>query len=283
VTSDGKSGVTVVVPAFKAVNTLHATIESCCGDEVIDQLIIVCNGDIETFHLASKIRDSYKDRINIQVIPPLNYLLTASQNWTRACELSNSKYTKLLCADDLVTPNSTTISYEFLEKNPNCDFVSTQRKIIDSHGKTIFSRSGGFFLKRVNSRKRLIYSVLLRGTNVVGEPSAVLFRTTALKKALPWNQSIQYVTDLEMYFRVLLENQGFFGFIAEPLACFRINLNSWSNELTKTQVFDFVQFVKLIVPNKHLKPLIIPYVTLVANFNAFARNQIYRRLNRNGF
>ena len=103
--SHNNSGVTVVVPAYKAIDTLQATIESCCGDKVIDQLIIVCNGDFETYDFASKMQNLYKDKIDIRVLPPLNILLTASQNWTRACELSKSKYTKLLCADDLVMPN----------------------------------------------------------------------------------------------------------------------------------------------------------------------------------
>lgn len=279
--SDNDSRVTVVIPAYKATETLRAAVYSCVDENPVDRVIIVCNGDVETFELSCKLKNELASKLNIDIIPPADKLLSAAENWTRACLQSKSKYTKLMCADDLLLQSSVSKSFRFLEDNPNCDFVSTQRRIIDSESRLLLSRTGGFLLGKLNTSVRLSIAVLVRGTNVIGEPSAVLFRTSSLLKSLPWNQEIPYATDLRMYFKVLNENRNQFGFINEPLACFRINNNSWSNSLVKNQMSDFVNFTRLVISSRTLYMLLLPYIVTSSKVNAYLRRLMYRKRGRN--
>jgi len=64
------------------------------------------------------------------------------------------------------------------------------------------------------------------GTNIFGEPAAVLFRGDALRATGSWSSEFPYAVDVELYFR-MLEIGGVVA-LRQPDAAFRIHKGSWS-------------------------------------------------------
>jgi hypothetical protein len=74
----------------------------------------------------------------------------------------------------------------------------------------------------------------LHGTNVFGEPLAVLFRRPALDAALSWNDTRPFLLDLELYTRVLQE--GPIVVRRAAIGAFRVSSSSWSTRIVKEQI-----------------------------------------------
>jgi hypothetical protein len=79
----------------------------------------------------------------------------------------------------------------------------------------------------------LLRACYLAGTNVIGEPLAVLFRTDILKKHLPWRDKNPLMLDLTMYERVAPE--GTVVLRRNSVGAFRVSGTSWSTRLAKSQ------------------------------------------------
>ena len=80
------------------------------------------------------------------------------------------------------------------------------------------------------------------GTNAFGEPSAVLMRRDAMMAALPFTREYPYLTDLDLYARVLA--QGDFVGLQTVDAGFRISATSWSSAVGNAQLREFRAWVK---------------------------------------
>ena len=72
-----------------------------------------------------------------------------------------------------------------------------------------------------------------QGTNVIGEPLAVLFRTDVLKEALPWQDDNPLMLDLSMYAKVA--RRGGVVIRRNSVGAFRVSSASWSTRLAKEQ------------------------------------------------
>ena len=68
---------------------------------------------------------------------------------------------------------------------------------------------------------------------MLGEPCCVLFRTSSIRGHLPWDESLPYAIDLDMYGRVLAD--GTAVAIRGSLAQFRMSTGSWSAALSRVQ------------------------------------------------
>ena len=167
-------------------------------------------------------------------------LQSAGDNWTQAVNLASGDYIKLLCADDLLDPQIIETQVGLLFENPNAVMAASRRRIIDSKGKILKKKHGLSGLAHMESGASTLRKCFLKGTNLMGEPAAVLFRSGALKTAMPWHSQWPYVTDLATYAKVL--NQG--DLVTDPRvqASFRIASTSWSANLLKSQQEQFAKW-----------------------------------------
>ena len=270
--------VTVVIPAYSASKSIHKTVKSAIDQTYAPKCIVIAvNGQDETIVEALKIRETYS-QISICVLYPLTHVLTASENWTRASQSSSTKYTKLLCADDVLHPSILEEQVKFLEDNSNCSFVGSSRMVKQSNGTVIFKKIGGLLLTKVNSYQRTRLACTLSGTNVLGEPSAILFRTETLKANLPWDESNPYVLDLEMYLRLLKSENTCAGFIPKPLCDFIVHSKSWSKELHRSQSEDFISLLADNWKMARFSRTSVLIVRIISRVNQFVRKVIYTRL-----
>ena len=86
----------------------------------------------------------------------------------------------------------------------------------------------------------VIRACYLNGTNVIGEPLAVMFRREPFLAALPWDDSNPLVLDLMFYAKVaalgdVVVRKGSIG-------GFRVSTSSWSTRLASVQRQQFEQW-----------------------------------------
>jgi len=156
-------------------------------------------------------------------------LQSPSQNWTQAIQLATGVYTKLLCADDILDPDITRTQVLLLEMNQSPVMAASKRRIIDSHGKIVKKTHGLNGLRKCEDGSTALKKCFVAGTNLLGEPASVLFRTEVIRQVMPWHDRWPYVTDIATYAQVL--RVGDLVTSSQVQASFRIAATSWSASL----------------------------------------------------
>lgn len=225
--------VSVVIPVHNGMPFLPEALESVLRDKPDDVEVIVReNGS--TDGTLEWLRARSSDDFTLVVS---DRLVSAAENWTAACEAATAPYVKLLCADDYVTEGGLGRQLAAAIENPDAVLVGSPRRVVDESGRVIMARRGLSRLGGPISGKRAQKKAAFSGANPFGEPSSVLFRADALKASLPFGDDFPYVTDLQMYVRVL-EHGSFLG-LRSVDAAFRLHNASWSQAIGSNQLHDF--------------------------------------------
>ena len=168
----------------------------------------------------------------------------AAANWTLACELSNGRYIKLLCQDDLLYPDGIALQVKDLMENPEARIAFAQRDIIDAQGR-ILNRSRGCqgLQSGVVSGHSALLTAYRSGTNIFGEPEAVLFERQAMLEALPWSDTEPFMLDMLFYSKILKRFPAVIR--RESVGAFRISSSSWSTRLVREHRRQFRSWQRL--------------------------------------
>jgi glycosyltransferase involved in cell wall biosynthesis len=225
----GRPTVSVVVPVHNGMPHLPEALASLMAQtRAPDEIVIVENGS--TDGTREWLAEHAPKGARVVVQPSL---VGPADNWTCAVQSATCDFVKLLCADDLLDPTAIEEQAEALERHPDAVLVAAQRTIIDNWGAPVFRRRGLGPLDGERGGLAVIRACALRGQNLLGEPSAVMFRRSAVQRHLPWDDSLPYVIDLDMYTRVLADGSAVA--IRRDLAKFRLADRSWSARLAKVQ------------------------------------------------
>lgn len=166
---------------------------------------------------------------------------TAAENWTRATEAGAGELIKLVCQDDLLAPDALQRQVDDLLAAPTAVMAVAQRDIVDAKGRQLYAKRGCAGLRPgLQPGASVIRTCYLQGTNVIGEPLAVLFRREPLLRAMPWDDSNPLVLDLDCYERVAPAGEVFVRM--ESIGGFRVSTASWSTRLAKEQLARFRQW-----------------------------------------
>lgn len=166
--------------------------------------------------------------------------LTAGENWTAVMGEARGEFVKLLCADDFVVEGGLARQISAARES-GAVMVASRRRVVDADDRVVIARHGlGGLQGRRDGREALAISVS-SGTNAFGEPSAVLLRRDAVMDALPFTQEFPYLTDLDLYARVLA--RGSFVGLSTVDAGFRISATSWSSAVGNAQLREFRSWV----------------------------------------
>lgn len=159
---------------------------------------------------------------------------SAAGNWTAATEAATGEFIKLICQDDLI--DATTISRQVsdLLSHPEAVMATAPRRIIDAHSRVLAARRGCQGLSSGEHHgSEVIHRCYLQGTNVIGEPLAVLFRREPLLQAMPWDDSNPLMLDVSLYSKVA--PQGMVVVRDDVVGGFRVSTASWSTRLARVQ------------------------------------------------
>ncbi len=226
-----QSLVSVVVPVFNGLPHLTALVDSLLAQTHPNLEIVFSEGGGTDYGL-DYLRGLDDPRITVIEQPKGT---SAAENWTRASHAATGEFTKLICQDDLLYPEAIEQQVRDLRQHPSAVMATASRDIVDASGSTVFRNRGLSGLKGdVVSGHAAIRECYLRGTNVIGEPLAVLFRTEALHANLPWLDSNPLMLDLSMYQKVA--PLGDIALRRNSVGAFRVSSGSWSTKLAKEQV-----------------------------------------------
>ena len=198
------------------------------------------------------------------------------ENWTRATSEATGSAIRLLCADDLLEPGVLRHQVHLLDAHPDAVAVTGPRRIIDERGNVVLPKRGGGGLRAQLSGRAALRQSVLAGTNIFGEPSAILFRAAPLKACLPWSARFPYMLDIEMYARVF--QLGSVLYDSKIAASFRVHSGSWSLDLGRQQARDYRRWADWVLdadlidarPGDRLRG------RAAAQLNQYARAIVYR-------
>jgi len=165
---------------------------------------------------------------------------SAASNWSQATEQATGVFTKLVCADDLLEPNSLAAQVSAMLDEPGVVMAASRRNVINTDGRILKRNYGLTGLDGVVTGTHVIRTCLRAGTNLLGEPLCVLFKTSALKAAMPWGGSSGYLTDLATYSRVILGEKVLC--LPGTIGSFRVSRGSWTARIQQQQEKDFRQW-----------------------------------------
>ena len=222
--------VSIVIPVFNGLPHLQVAVNSILAQTYTDLDVVLVDGG-STDGSREWIHTVEDPRVRTELMP---HGTSAANNWTAASHAARGDYVKLLCQDDVLYPFAIAHQVADLEANPSAHFAVAQRDIVDVNGKMIYPRRGCAGLKSGlvygQSALRTSYA---HGTNIFGEPLAILFRRAPLDAVLSWNDERPFLLDLELYTRALLN--GPIVVRRESVGAFRVSSSSWSTRMIKSQ------------------------------------------------
>jgi len=210
--------ISVCIPTYNYAEYIGQAIDSVLMQDYDDyELIIIddCSSDTTCEVLEGYIKKG-DPRIRL-VINETNRGLVG--NWNYSLELARGEYIKFLFADDfLVGSDALRRMSALLDADPRVALVSTARIVVDAHSvpQKLFVH---YETDRSISGTSVIEECLSCIKNLIGEPSAVMFRKNLATRG--FNTAYKQLVDLEMWFHIL--EQGDYSYICQPLCSFRIH------------------------------------------------------------
>jgi len=203
--------VSVCIPCYNAEQFIGETLQSVLAQTYGNVEIVVCD-DCSTDATVEQVKKFNDPRIKL-VVNPAN--LKRQGNYNNALSRASGKYVKLLCADDIITPDCIEKQVNAFETNAdkNIVLVTANKIIIDANGRRTFIRK--FPGKGFIDGRKAIKKSIRHGGNICGEPGLPLLRTDAMKKVLP------IFDDYDLWIKVL--SHGNLFAIDETLFHFRIS------------------------------------------------------------
>lgn len=228
--SEGQPLVSVCIPLYNAGAFIAATIDSVLRQTYPNWELIIAD-DMSTDG-SWEIVVAYRDpRIRCFRNPQR---LGAEGNWNGVVSAAKGEYVKLLCHDDVLAPEclERQVAAFQMDSSRRVSLVGCARHIIDKDGRITLTRR--WFRKDTRVEGRTAVRKTLRaGTNLMGEPSATLFRAEDFRRVGLFDGSWQYAIDLDYWVRLL--GVGDCYYLADPLCSFRVSRQSWSSRLARYQ------------------------------------------------
>lgn len=233
--------VSVVIPVHNGMPFLPETLASVLGQtRPPDEVVVVENGS--TDGTLAWLQDLDDPRVRVIVQPRL---VSPAENWTAAVAAATGDLVKLVCADDLLEPVTLDEQARALADHPSAVMVAAWRRIIDHDGRVIVARRGLGPLRGEVPGEAAIRSCALRGVNVFGESATVLFRRVELQAAMPWDDSLPYVIDLDLYSWVAAGRTVVM--LPRVHASFRLSSGAWTRNLSELQRDHFNGWVNRVI------------------------------------
>lgn len=232
--------VSVCIPAYRGAHLLPATIESVLAQTLREfELVIIDDASPDaTADVVARYRD-----------PRVRYLRNAANlgpegNWNRCLAEARGRYLKLLPQDDLLQPACLARQVAVLEqdRDERIALVFCSRRVITASGQPVLVRGYRGRPEGIVPAQQLVRACVRRGTTVIGEPGAALFRRSLAQRTGGFDATDPYVIDLDYFFRLLLAGDGYY--LPEPLVSFRVSRQAWSVTIGRRQSAHFSRFVR---------------------------------------
>jgi glycosyltransferase involved in cell wall biosynthesis len=207
--------VSVLIPTYQYARFLPEAIDSVLGQQFRDFEVIISD-DASTDGSAEVLRAYAGRDPRIEVhVQPRNLGMVAHWNW--CLRRARGDYVKFVFGDDrLVSRGALGRMVAMLDDHPGGVMAASARLVMDEASQVtdLWSELGA---PGRHDGRAVIARALWADRNIIGEPSAVLFRRDAAARG--FDPALRQVVDLEMWFHLL--RQGDLVFAPAPLCSFR--------------------------------------------------------------
>jgi glycosyltransferase involved in cell wall biosynthesis len=206
--------VSVLVPTYNYAQFLPEAIDSVLAQDCNDFELLICDDDstddsaevLQTFAA----RDP-RIRVAVQAAN-----IGMVNNWNHCLKLARGEYVKFLFGDDkLAHPQALGKLVGLLEANPGATLAAAGRMVMDENSRLIDVWQS--FSEGRQPGRETIIRCLIEHANLIGEPSATLFRKKDAERG--FNRAYRQFVDLDLWFYLL--EKGDLVYTREPLCAFR--------------------------------------------------------------
>jgi glycosyltransferase involved in cell wall biosynthesis len=219
------------MPTYQGGRFVAAAVESVLAQTFADfELVVVDDAsEDETVQTVSRLADP-----RVRIVRNAARLGLAG-NWNQAASEARGRYVKLLAQDDLLYPRCVEVQVAAMERpeNAGVSLVCSKRDIINPDGVAII-RDRAF--PRVQGRlsgREAIRRIVRSGTNLLGEPGAILARAEVYRTTGPFDDTSPFMIDVERWVRML--EAGDLCVLPETLSAFRVSSSSLSTRISRSQ------------------------------------------------
>lgn len=207
--------ISVCIPTYNYAKYLPQAIESVCMQSFKDFELLIFD-DCSTDNTSDIIQKYAAGDRRIRFLTNKSRLGMV-ENWNACLSEARGKYVKFVFGDDLLLSKDALVQMivKFVSC-PDLSLVCCARKIIDADSRELKLESP-FRQDLMAEGHTLIRFCLERQSNLVGEPTAVMFRREDARTG--FRTQYRQLVDQEMWFRML--EKGSFAYICEPLVAFR--------------------------------------------------------------
>ena len=221
--------VSVCIPTYNGAQYVERTIRSVLA-QTFEDFELVVRDDGSTDDTLAVVQSIDDERVRI-VAGREN--AGAGANFALAVAEATGTHVKLLCQDDVIYPECLDRQVAALDADDRVVMVSCHRDIVDDHDRVVYRNRGWRGASGVLEGDRVLRATVRAGTNLIGEPSAVLFRREAFEAAGGFDTSYAYMIDLEAWTRLL--EHGSLHYLPDAQCTFRVSQQSWSSQLRREQ------------------------------------------------
>lgn len=226
--------VSICIPTFNGEEFLAEAMDSAIC-QTYSNLEIVVSDDASKDNTL-KIVEAYQQKTHIPIRVFHHTPSGIGANWNFCMRQARGEYIKFLFQDDLLAPDCIEKMISVFAVYPDLGLVASKRTIIMS--KKEKDRSTQIWLKYCenlqlnfeNNRDEFTFldasffgtkHFLAKTTNVIGEPTAVMFKSDIVSEIGYFDESFVQILDYEYWFRILRKHP--IAIINEPLVSFRLH------------------------------------------------------------
>lgn len=208
--------VSVLVPTYNYARFIGEALESVLAQDFRDFELLVfddCSSDNTAEIVKPFSRRDSRVRFTVNTAN-----LGMVNNWNHCLEQARGHYIKFLFGDDKLCDQRTLGEMvALMERYPSATLAASARTILDEDSRAV--EVWRTLKNGCHIGPKIIAACLAENKNLIGEPSAVLFRKEDARRG--FDAKLRQIVDLEMWFH-LLEN-GNLAYTREPLCGFRVH------------------------------------------------------------
>jgi glycosyltransferase involved in cell wall biosynthesis len=251
--------VSVLIPTYNYARYLAEAIESVLEQDFEDFELIIAD-DCSADNTAEVVRPfCVRDaRVHFSVN---STNLGMVNNWNQCLAQARGEYIKFLFGDDkLIHRQALRKMLALMERYPSAVLAASARIILDEESNEVDIYRD--LPEGCHDGRKIITAYMMEnGKNLVGEPSAVMFRKSDARRG--FDPRYQQITDVEMWIHLL--EKGDLAYTREPLCAFRCHPSQQTEVNTASgvgrrehAVFFSAYAAQSWLPRKVVFPILFP-------------------------
>jgi glycosyltransferase involved in cell wall biosynthesis len=222
--------VSVLIPTYNYARYLPEAIESVLEQDFQDFELLIAD-DCSSDNTAEVVRPFCTRDARVHfAVNPAN--LGMVNNWNQCLEQARGEYIKFLFGDDkLIHRQALSKMLALMQQYPSVVLAASARTILDEESNMVDVYRD--LPEGCHDGRKIITAYLMEnGKNLVGEPSAVMFRKADARRG--FDPKYQQITDVEMWIHLL--EKGGLAYTREALCAFRCHPDQQTERNTASGV-----------------------------------------------